>query len=309
MTATLAFAQTKPRARDLGVPFDGTPGPNNAITDVNGVEVGHTTLISGSGKLKVGEGPVRTGVTADSSPRRRFANDSVFGAWFTLNGNGEMTGTTWLEDSGFLDGPIMITNTHSVGVVRDAVIAWKVKRGEPDMEGYWWSLPVVAETWDGYLNDINGFHVNPSTSSTRSIPRTAARRRRQRRRRHRHDLQRIQGRDRHCLARARCRQQAATPSACSCSATTDGATSSASPAFPSARKFPITPFCDEDVGSIIIVVATDAPLIPTQLKRLARRASLGLGRDGSFSGDGSGDIFVPSPPPIPGAASTKESAT
>src|ERR1700675_776890 len=155
-----ASAQAKPRARDLGVPFDGTPGAYNAITDVKGVEVGHTTLISGNGKLKVGEGPVRTGVTA-IHPRGKDANDSVFGAWFTLNGNGEMTGTTWLEDSGFLNGPIMITNTHSVGVVRDAVIAWKVKRGEPDMEGYWWSLPVVAETWDGYLNDINGFHVKP----------------------------------------------------------------------------------------------------------------------------------------------------
>src|SRR6202045_1851961 len=153
-------AEHKPRARDLGVPFDGNPGPNNAITDVKGVEVGHTTLISGNGKLKVGEGPIRTGVTA-IHPRGKEANASVFGAWFTLNGNGEMTGTTWLEDSGFLNGPIMITNTHSVGVVRDAVIAWKVKHGGPDMEGYWWSLPVVAETWDGYLNDINGFHVHP----------------------------------------------------------------------------------------------------------------------------------------------------
>ena len=120
--ATPSFGQAKPRARDLGVPFDGTPGANNAITDVKGVEVGHTTLISGSGKLKVGEGPVRTGVTA-VLPRGKDSLDPVFGAWFTLNGNGEMTGTTWLEDSGFLDGPVMITNTHSVGVVRDAVIA------------------------------------------------------------------------------------------------------------------------------------------------------------------------------------------
>ena len=160
LATSLAAAQSKPRARDLGVPFDGAPGPNNAITDVGGVEVGHTTLISGSGKLKVGEGPVRTGVTA-ILPRGKASTDDVFGGWFTLNGNGEMTGTTWVEDSGFVDGPIMITNTHSVGVVRDAVIAWKVKRGEPDMEGYWWSLPVVAETWDGYLNDINGFHVKP----------------------------------------------------------------------------------------------------------------------------------------------------
>ena len=154
------YAQSKPRARDLGVPFDGTPGPNNAITDVRGVEVGHTTLISGSGKLVVGKGPVRTGVTA-IHPRGKTSNDAVFAAWFTLNGNGEMTGTTWVDDSGFLNGPVMITNTHSVGVVRDAVIAWKVKQGTPDMEGYWWSLPVVAETWDGYLNDINGFHVRP----------------------------------------------------------------------------------------------------------------------------------------------------
>ena len=157
LPATFA-AQAKPRARDLGVPFDGTPGAHNAITDVKGVEVGHTTLISGDGKLEIGKGPVRTGVTA-IHPRGKGSNDAVFAGWFTLNGNGEMTGTTWVDDSGFLNGPVMITNTHSVGVVRDAVIAWKVKHGTPDMEGYWWSLPVVAETWDGYLNDINGFHV------------------------------------------------------------------------------------------------------------------------------------------------------
>src|SRR3954471_23167997 len=138
LSATLA--QTKPRARDLGVPFDGKPGQLNAITDVKGVEVGHTTLISGSGALKVGEGPVRTGVTA-ILPRGKDSKDAVFAGWFTLNGNGEMTGTTWVEESGFIDGPVMITNSHSVGVVRDAVIAWKVKRGEPDAEEYWWSLP------------------------------------------------------------------------------------------------------------------------------------------------------------------------
>src|SRR2546422_7255296 len=158
--AVLVSAQTKPRARDLGVPFDGTPGPFNAITDVKGVEVGHTTLISGEGPLKVGEGPVRTGVTA-VLPRGRESKDGVFAGWFTENGNGEMTGTTWVEDSGFLDGPVMITNTHSVGIVRDAVIAWKVKRAPPDEEGYSWSLPVVAETADDDLNDMNGFHVKP----------------------------------------------------------------------------------------------------------------------------------------------------
>src|SRR2546423_9990215 len=158
--AVLVSAQTKPRARDLGVPFDGTPGPFNAITDVKGVEVGHTTLIAGEGPLKVGVGPVRTGVTA-VLPRGTANSDPVFAAWFTENGNGEMTGTTWVEESGFLEGPVMITNTHSVGVVRDAVIAWRVKHGPPDQDSYWWSLPVVAETYDGFLNDVNGFHVKP----------------------------------------------------------------------------------------------------------------------------------------------------
>src|SRR5205807_5319804 len=153
-------AQTKPRARDVGVPFEGAPGPLDAITDVGGVEVGHTTLISGSGPLKVGVGPVRTGVTA-VLPRGRQNSDPVFAGWFTENGNGEMTGTTWVEESGFLEGPVMITNTHSVGVVRDAVIAWRVKHGQPKESEYWWSLPVVAETWDGWLNDVNGFHVHP----------------------------------------------------------------------------------------------------------------------------------------------------
>src|ERR1700693_5457121 len=157
---TTTTAQTEPRARDLGVPFDGTPGPFNAITDVKGVEVGHTTLISGSGPLKVGVGPVRTGVTA-IFPRGKDSLDAVFGGWFSLNGNGEMTGTTWLEESGLLDGPVMITNTHSVGTVRDSYIKWHVARARKagiDLSDEW-SLPVVAETWDGFLNDINGFHV------------------------------------------------------------------------------------------------------------------------------------------------------
>src|ERR1041384_2338310 len=161
MLAATACAQgAKPRGRDLGIPFDGSPGPLNAITDVSGVEVGHTTLISGEGPLKVGVGPVRTGVTA-VLPRGRNNADPVFASWWTLNGNGEMTGTTWVEESGFLEGPVMITNTHSVGTVRDAVVAWRVKHGPPDASGYWWSLPVVAETYDGGLNDVNGFHVKP----------------------------------------------------------------------------------------------------------------------------------------------------
>src|SRR5215471_15060353 len=151
----------KPRARDLGVPFDGTPGPLNAITDVAGITVGHTTLMSGEGKLQMGKGPVRTGVTAIMPRGQDSMNNPVFAGWWSLNGNGEMTGTTWVEESGFLEGPVMITNTHSVGVVRDAVIQWRVNHGQADPTGYWWSLPVVAETWDGWLNDVNGFHVKP----------------------------------------------------------------------------------------------------------------------------------------------------
>ena len=149
------------RARDIGIPFEGTPGKFNAITDVAGVEVGYTTLISGDGKLEVGKGPVRTGVTAILPRGHDSLNDPVYAGFFSLNGNGEMTGTAWVEESGFLEGPIVITNTHSVGVARDAVIAWRIKRGAADKTGYWWSLPVVAETWDGWLNDINGFHVKP----------------------------------------------------------------------------------------------------------------------------------------------------
>ena len=287
-------SQTKPRARDLGVPFDGTPGRFNAITDVKGVEVGHTTLISGeAGPVKVGVGPVRTGVTA-VLPRGRNAKEAVFAGWFTENGNGEMTGTTWVEDSGLLDGPVMITNTHSVGVVRDAVIAWKVKRGTPDMEGYFWSLPVVAETWDGWLNDINGFHVKPEhvfhaldTASSGLVQEgnvgggtgmicnefkggigTSSR-----------VLEQKEGGYTvgvlvQCNYGDRMELRIA--------------------GVPVGREIPEQRAYGrgDDTGSIIVVVATDAPVIPTQLKRIARRVTLGLGRDGSYSGDGSGDIFI-----------------
>ncbi len=302
LSLTIAAAQTKPRARDLGVPFDGTPGPLNAITDVKGVEVGHTTLISGDGPLKVGVGPVRTGVTA-VLPRGKDSKDAVFGGWFTLNGNGEMTGTTWLEESGFLDGPVMITNTHSVGVVRDAVIAWKVKRGQADMEGYWWSLPVVAETWDGWLNDINGFHVKPEDAF--------------------HALDTA-----HAGPVEEGSVGGGTGMVCNQFKGGIGTSSRVLDAkhggytvgvlvqcnygerdqlriagVPVGKEIPEHKAYETDTGSIIIVIATDAPLIPTQLKRLAKRASLGLGRDGSFSGDGSGDIFVAFSTANPGAAS------
>ena len=154
---TSASVPAAPRARDLGVPFDGKPGALDAITDVAGVEVGSTTLISGSGPLKVGVGPIRTGVTV-VLPRGKAGKEPVYAGWFSLNGNGEMTGTTWVEESGFLEGPLAITNTHSVGAVRDSIIAWGLKNGAFQQP---WSLPVVAETYDGFLNDINGFHVQP----------------------------------------------------------------------------------------------------------------------------------------------------
>ena len=298
-----APGQNKPRARDLGVPFDGTPGPRNAITDVKGVEVGHTTLISGSGPLKVGVGPVRTGVTA-VLPRGKESTDAVFAAWFTLNGNGEMTGTTWVEDSGFLEGPVMITNTHSVGVVRDAVIAWKVKHGQPDMEGYWWSLPVVAETWDGYLNDINGFHVKPEDAF--------------------HALDSA-----HNGPVEEGNVGGGTGMICNEFKGGIGTSSRVLDAkhggytvgvlvqcnygrrdqlriagVPAGKEIPGHVY-DDDTGSIIVVVATDAPLIPTQLKRIARRVSLGLGRNGSYSGDGSGDIFIAFSTANPSAGGSK----
>jgi L-aminopeptidase/D-esterase-like protein len=216
-----------------------------------------------------------------------------------------MTGTTWLEDSGLLDGPVMITNTHSVGVVRDAVIAWKVKRGEPDMEGYWWSLPVVAETWDGFLNDINGFHVKPehvfqALESAHNGPveegnvggGTGM------------ICNEFKGGIGTSSRMVDTREGSFTVGVLvQCNYGRRGELRIAG--VPVGKEIPEHPAYGEDVGSIIIVIATDAPLIPTQLKRLARRASLGLGRDGSYSGDGSGDIFIAFSTANPGAASSK----
>ncbi|MDH3549349.1 MAG: P1 family peptidase, partial [Gammaproteobacteria bacterium] len=157
LSANTAYGDDAPRARDLGIPFDGTPGQLNAITDVAGVTVGHVTLIEDLTDDKA----VRTGVTAILPRGERTADELAFAGWFSLNGNGEMTGTTWLDESGFLEGPVMITNTHSVGAVHEGVIRWRVAKGNADHTEYFWSLPVVAETWDGTLNDINGFHVRP----------------------------------------------------------------------------------------------------------------------------------------------------
>ena len=333
-SASLAQAPTaaKPRARDLALPIGGTAGPLDAITDVAGVEVGHTTLISGSGKLVVGKGPIRTGVTV-IHPRGKANPDPVFGAWFTLNGNGEMTGTTWLQESGILEGPIGITNTHSVGVVRDAILQWQV--GKPGMQP--WGLPVVAETYDGGLNDINGFHVRPEHviaaldgakggpvlegavgggtgmvcqgfkggigTASRILPpeqggyavgvlvqcNFGSRR----------DLR---------IAGVPVGEEITDLQPCI-------ANHDAIPAQPGAGQrrqcdAPAAPARDNDEsGSIIVIVATDAPLLPHQLKRIATRVALGVGRAGGFGGNGSGDIFIAFSTANPRAASAADTVS
>jgi len=302
---TCAQDPAKARARDIGVPFDGTPGALNAITDVTGVEVGHTTLIRGEGELSVGDGPVRTGVTV-ILPRGKRSKDPVFAGWFSLNGNGEMTGTTWVEESGFMEGPIAITNTHSVGVVRDALIAWSV---ENDRLFQPWSLPVVAETWDGYLNDINGFHVKEehifeALEKAASGPVSEGN---------------VGGGTGMICYRFKGGIGTSSRTSAEAGGYTVGVLVQAN--FGSRSQLTIagvpvgreiragTPSRSEDEGgSIIIVVATDAPLLPHQLKRLARRASLGVARTGSTSSNGSGDIFIAFSTANPGAAGAKEVA-
>jgi D-aminopeptidase len=293
LTATNAAAE--PRARDLGVPFEGTPGPLNAITDVKGVTVGQVTLIGdvpGNARRKI-----RTGVTAILPRGRDSVKTPVFGGWFSLNGNGEMTGTTWLQESGQLEGPILITNTHSVGVVRDASIAWRVRHGAADASGYWWSLPVVAETWDGHLNDINGFHVKPdhvdrALDDAKGGPvaeggvgggtgmichefkcgiGTSSR------------VVKIAGRSYTVGVLVQANY-----------GIRDSLRIAGAPIGKHIRNDRVytDPTLARDTGSIIIVVGTDAPLLPHQLRRLAVRATMGLARMGSHSGNGSGDIFV-----------------
>jgi L-aminopeptidase/D-esterase-like protein len=295
------------RARDLGIPFEGTPGKLNAITDVPGVEVGYTTLISGEGKLEVGKGPVRTGATAIIPRGHASLNDPVYAGFFSLNGNGEMTGTAWVDESGFLEGPIVITNTHSVGVARDAVIAWRVKHGAADTTGYWWSLPVVAETWDGWLNDINGFHVKAEdvwhaldTAHGGALEEgsvgggtgmicyefkggngTASRKVDIRPSKDASPQTFIVG----VFLQANFgRRPQLTIAGLPVGKEIPGEVYKSAAAGPSGG--------GQESGSCIAVVATDAPLLPTQLKRLARRVSLGLARTGTISGNGSGDLFI-----------------
>ncbi len=297
------------RARDIGVPFDGTPDKFDAITDVAGVEVGYTTLLEGDGKLVVGQGPVRTGVTA-IFPRGHASNDPVYAGVFSLNGNGEMTGTAWIEESGFLEGPLVLTNTHSVGVARDAVIAWRNAHGGADAQGFSWSLPVVAETWDGWLNDLNGFHVKPEhvfhaldSAHSGVIEEgsvgggtgmicyefkggngTASRK---------IDMKDKNGTVRNFIVGVFLQANFGRRPQLMIAGV------------PIGKEIPGEVY-KKETGSCIAVVATDAPLLPNQLKRLARRVSLGLARTGSISGNGSGDLFVAFSTANPGASNSEQ---
>ncbi len=312
VSATTFSQEKKPRARDIGIPFDGTPGKYNAITDVAGVEVGHTTLIEGSGKLEKGKGPVRTGVTAIFPAGKKYA--PVFANWHTLNGNGDMTGTHWITESGFLETPILITNTSSVGTVRDAALKWMDEHKYYDTtQGlFWYSYPVVAETWDGVLNDINGFHVKPEHvwqalekassgfveegavgggtgmiclgfkggigTSSRVIDK------------------KLGGYTVGVLVQSNfgIKSQltiAGVPVGKELADTLNIKIYDEPSAGNNPNSHPEKNEWSEQ-GSIIVVVATDAPLLPHQLKRIAQRVSLGIGKVGGIGGNGSGDIFI-----------------
>ena len=282
------------RARDLGIPFEGVPGALNAITDVKGVTVGHATL---HGKSEAGKA-IHTGVTAILPRGAASGSTPVFGAWFAQNGNGEMTGTAWIDESGYVEGPVMLTNTHSVGVVRDAVIAYRVGQGDADASGYWWSLPVVAETWDGHLSDINGFHVKPAhavaaieNAQGGAVPEGN-----------------VGGGSGMVCHEFKCGIGTASRTvSVDKRAYTVGALVQANYGLRDSLRIAGVPVGQylrndrvysesmpkpADTGSIIIVLATDAPLLPHQLKRIAKRATMGLARMGSYAGNGSGDIFL-----------------
>ena len=307
LEAVAYVATSVTRARDLGVPFEGTPGTLNAITDVPGVEVGQTTLVEGEGKLVVGQGPVRTGVTAVLPLGRENGNTPVPAAVYSFNGNGEMTGAEWVEESGFLEGPVLLTNTHSVGVTRDAVVEWGTRKF-PDTA--YFSLPVVAETWDGELNDINGFHVKKEDvfsaldratsgaveegnvgggTGTRAFGfkagiGTASR------------LISI-GDDRFCLGVLVQANFARRDNLVVAGVPVGKEIGDLQPEIH--REF-------EKEGSILVVIATDAPLLPNQLKRVAKRAALGVARTGGVSTNSSGDLFIAFSTAVPAAAGIRQ---
>ncbi|CAN5323246.1 P1 family peptidase [soil metagenome] len=289
----------KPRARDIGIPFDGITGKYNAITDVKGVEVGYSTIISGNGKNVLGKGPVRTGVTA-ILPRGKN-NNPVYANWYTLNGNGEMTGTTWVTESGFLETPVMITNTNSVGVVRDAVLKWFVNR-HWYKEDFWYTYPVVAETYDGFLNDIYGFHVKENNAWEALDSAKSG---------YLKEGNVGGGTGMMCLGFKGGTGTASRIVKIKDSSYTVGVlvqsnfgrkkslTIAGVPVgkelmdtLNNELKLPPQHYRKEGDGSIIVVVATDAPLLPHQLKRIAQRVPLGIGLVGGRGTNGSGDIFI-----------------
>ena len=288
------------RARDVGIPLDGITGKFNSITDVQGVLVGHETIIKGNGKLVIGKGPVRTGVTAILPRGKVF--DPVFAGWYSLNGNGEMTGTTWVEESGFLEGPILITNTHSVGVVRDAIIEWqynnKLFKTLYDIKDLFWSLPVVAETYDGSLNDINGFHVKKE-----------------------HAIKALESAQGGIVLEG----GVGGGTGMICHGFKGGIGTSSRKINLDGQDYTLGVLVQanygkredlsisgvpvgkeiqdlrpkiiygekrDGLGSIIVVVATDAPFLPNQLKRIVRRVPIGISRVGGYGSNGSGDIFI-----------------
>ncbi len=278
---------TKPRARDLGIHFEGTPGPLNGITDVQGIEVGYATLVEGSS--------VRTGVTV-VHPRGKADHAPVFAGWFPFNGNGELTGSAWIEEGGFLEGPVAITNTHSVGIVRDTIVDWQVQHGAIFQR---WSCPVVGETADGWLNDMNGFHLK-SEHVWQALESA-------------HNGSLEEGNVGGGTGMITYEFKGGTGTSSRKLDTDGGAwTISALVQANFGRRFqfmidgvPVgrhltedapfskgkNPFGEEN-GSLIVLLATDAPLLPHQLKRLARRATLGMARTGALGGNGSGDIFL-----------------
>ena len=309
----------KPRARDLGIPFVGIPGPLNAITDVSGVEVGYSTIIEGEGENVVGEGPVRTGVTAIFPRGKAKKFSPVYANWYSLNGNGEMTGTTWITESGFLETPLMITNTNSVGVVRDAVLKWYVETDWYKGEDWWYTYPVVGETYDGFLNDIYGFHVKES-----------------------HVLEAINNASGGRIAEGNvgggtgmmCLGFKGGTGTASRAVTVKDTTYTVGVLVQSnfggkhnftvagvpvgqelkdtlkyEYKAPPKSNRKEGDGSIIVVVATDAPLLPHQLKRIAQRVPLGIGIVGGRGSNGSGDIFLAFSTANEGAFSRAETTT
>ena len=296
---SIALSQ-KPRARDLGVQFEGVPGKFNAITDVKGVEVGHSTIISGSGKNIIGKGPVRTGVTAIFPRGKKF--NPVYANWYSLNGNGEMTGTTWITESGFLETPIMITNTNSVGVVRDAVLKWFVDTNWYGNDDWWYTYPVVGETYDGFLNDIYGFHVQEQhvyeainnaspgpvtegnvgggtgmlTLGFKGGIGTASRK--------------VKINNKTYTIGALVQSNFGSKRNLTISGVPVGkelkdTLNVVFNAPPSNKR-------QEGDGSIIVIVATDAPLLPHQLKRITHRIPIGIGVVGGRGSNGSGDIFL-----------------